>query len=357
MTDPPARRVERLDDVARLHVPDVRALVSAGDDPRAVAVERQAVGDGVRQVVGQGPVTAGPQVQHRDGHVRVAVARAHEGDGDALAVRGDPEPPADRVAAQYPPASRVPDERLALRGGSDQRAVRGEADVDLVLVFAHARVRALPDRPPAAAVEQRQSLLHGQGARVVEDRQRDGEVAAVGRVREQERLGVDGRDRPGPGSDAAGAPGGDVDEVHAPCGCRCRGPTATVRPSGANCIACSITGRSRRTDGPDGFHVRRSVKRTTPSRSPDASSRPSGLIASAATLDRRQLAACGAAAGLRCSAASRSRASATRSSSSTRGDAVEHRLLERPARSARARRRARRPTVSACASAARVCAG
>ena len=65
-------------------------------------------------------------------------------------------------------------------------------------------------------------------------------------------------------------------------------PTATVRPSGANCIACSRTGRPSRTGGPDGFQVRRSVKRTTPSRSPDASSRPSGLIAAAATSTVRQ---------------------------------------------------------------------
>ena len=64
VAEPPAGRVERLEDVACLHVPDVRAVVGAADDPRAVAVERQAVDAVARQVVGQGPVLARAEVQH-----------------------------------------------------------------------------------------------------------------------------------------------------------------------------------------------------------------------------------------------------------------------------------------------------
>ena len=124
----------------------------------AVAGERQAVGHGVRQVVGEGPGLARPEVEHPDGGVRVPRERAVEGEGDALAVRGDRQQPADRIAPQDPPPPRVPDDRLPLRGGGDQRAVRREADVGLPRRL---RVRSLPDGPPAAGVEQRQALAGG----------------------------------------------------------------------------------------------------------------------------------------------------------------------------------------------------
>ena len=69
------------------------------------------------------------------------------------------------------------------------------------------------------------------------------------------------------------------------------------------------------------------MKRTTPSRSPDASSRPSGLIAAAATSTADSLRV-SSRPGLRCSTASSCAARLHAVLQLDGGDAVEHRLPE-----------------------------
>ena len=287
MADPAGGARERLDDVAGRHVPDVRAVVGAADDPLAVAGERQAVDPSCRQVVGEGP---GLPVRRSssataelgspaNGLLRASASARRPGRARAARRSGSGArsvPPARPTPASRPGAAEV----IRAPSGGSRRAPP--------TALAAGGERALPDRPPAAGVEQQQPLGGDRSGRCRTSparRRGDGRRAR----RRAERLDVELRDR-------ARATTRSRRARRVATSTRCSSERLPLpradreRPPVRRELHRLLRdGRGRAAPSrPTGFQVRRSVKRTTPVVVPAREQPPVGAGRDGRTLDRRQ---------------------------------------------------------------------